>query len=861
MYSEQNVLLATGNALSGRSGQLRLLCNADTTFLAKSKQEFHCLTCKAGSEGGWMMLIHNVLYGAGCPICRHSSTLIHEMSTRFPSHRLVVTTHRCGPPVSSATRYQLFPAPDELPEDFGWQPESLGRSAITAALREGRRPGEKVERYYQDSVIAYKEFTDCFPKGLIRYKGTEAPGKTSPGPFFEIQTETRLMRSPVSTPYFSLPGLRKICRQERNDRVYNKKLIRSAHLNGAEILAYEQHSGKGLMIKYKNRMGDIRTDTPGRIKELYWGQTWIRKAEKLTAIIMQALFPSTTWAFNRGYSDFLRYISESGTVSVLELDGFNPEHGLAFEYQGVQHYMALTDTQEAKDRLKEIQRRDVFKVEQCKKSRISLVVVPNLDLDPETFLRTILELLAALDRQPVNATPDLDIIWANWNSACQNPLQRFQAKVVEKLGKHTLVSPLMERITRTTLVTYECSLCATLNEVASRSLADGKVRTYCSACKGQKTGQARSQKRLDLWEEKFALPRSFINNLRTTPMESRYFRFICGRQHVTAIHNPEHAQLHMNNGEFECPTCRSLVLGISAQQVVPQAQYRLDFNRSIELLGLKIVEDLPYQEGQMAAKVMCAAGEHSFVLLRPDLRRFQRGFFQDRSLIPSACLDCCYPGVTVGYGDVLMGTVFHRLSSLRGMYPNVRYVTGFDVEGWKEEHFNCGETLPDGSPHPDFSISWRNLQRAGKARPTTHVCNACGVSNGDIGNRGKSIRDLEAVMVLLRHELHRHKPFTQTCYSPTVTYHEGPFDPSTEVVSTTKTKLTFWCGVVGHESVTATKDNYFNRAPTKGAGFCKKCVNAAGLIKAPLPAPVPGPVKQLLPCTLRVRTRHVETDQ
>ncbi|WP_155740653.1 hypothetical protein [Pseudomonas fluorescens] len=805
------------------------------------------------------MLIHNVLYGAGCPICRHSNALINEISTRFPSHRLVVTANTCGTPASSKTRYQLFPDPNELPTDFGWQPECLGRGAISAALREGRRPGEKVERYYQDSVIAYKEFTQCFPNGLIRYKGTEAPGKTSPGPFFEIRTEARLMRSPVNTPYISLAGLRKICHRERKDRVYNEKLIRSAHLNGAEILSYEQHSGKGLMIRYKNRLGDIRTDTPGRIKELYWGQTWIRKAEKLTAIIMQALFPSTSWVFNRRYGDFLRYIAKSGTVSVLELDGFNPEHGLAFEYQGIQHFMALTNTQEARDRLEEIQRRDVFKVKQCEKSHISLVVVPNLDLDPETFLRTILELLATLGRHPINAAPDLDIIWANWNSACQNPLQLFQAKVISNLGKHKLVSPLRERITRTTLVTYECSVCTTLNEVAARSLAEGKVRTFCSACKGEKTGQARSQKRLDLWEENFSLPRNFIDNLRTTPNDSRYFRFICDSKHVTAIHNPEHAQLHMNNGEFECPTCRSVALGISAQQVAPQVQYRIDFNLSIEALGLKVIEDLPYQEGQMAAKVVCAAGEHSFVLLRPDLRRFQRGFFQDRSFIPSACLECCYPGVTVGPGDVLMGTVFHRLSTLRGMYPNVRYVTGFDVEGRTDEHFNCGETLPDGRPHPDFSISWRNLQRAGKARPTTHVCNACGVSNGEIGNRGKSISDLEAVMVLLRHELHRHKPLTQPCYSPTVSYHEGPFDPNTQVVSTTKTKLTFWCGVVGHESVTATKDSYFNRAPTKGAGFCKKCVSTAGFNKSPLPAP--GPVRQLLPCILRARKSRVESVQ
>lgn len=855
-YAEQNNLLCAGHISQGRFGQLRLLRDDNEAFLAKVKQEFQCLTCKAGSEGGWMMLIHNVLNGAGCPICRFSSELIRQVNERFPSHGLKVIANSFGPPVSGESSYQLYPTPCELPDDFGWEPERLVRVSIAVALREGRRPSEKVARYYEDSVTAYKEFVKCFPNGTIRYNGTRTPGSTSPGPFFEIDTKNRLMRSPVSDKYMSLPGLLKICRRERHDQTYDKRLKAAAALHGAEILDYEQHPARGLMIKYKNRAGDIRTDTPQRAREFCWGQTWIRKAEKLTAAVMQELFHSESWVYNKRYNDLLRYISPTGKVSVLELDGYCPSHRIAFEYQGIQHFMALTDTKEARLRLEEIQQRDVFKVHQCREAQISLVVVPNMDLDPEVFLRTITSILSSLGRQPTNPAPDIQNIWATWNLACQNPLAKFQAKVVERLGKHRLIGPTQEQITRNTVIIYECNICKARNEVGSRSLADGAVRSYCVRCKGQQTGYARSQNRLDTWEKEHSLPQHFIENLRTTPVESKYFQFVCSQSHTTDIHGPDHAKRHINNGVFDCPTCRGEELGVPANQVAVQAQYRREFNDNIDSLGFTIVQELPHQEGQMAAEVICASGQHTFVVRKPDLRRFQRDFFNDRSFIPSACLSCCYPGVTVAPGDVLMGTIFHRLASLRGMYLKVNHVTGFDPEGWNDERFNCGEMLPDGNPHPDFSISWRNLQKAGRARPFTHLCNACGIASGQVGNRGKSLQDLEAIMVLLRHELQMHKQSSEPFSRPKVTYHEGPFDPHTQVVSTTKTKLVFWCGVKNHEPVIATKDNYFNRAPTKGAGFCKKCVNTAGLTKAPLPAVVVDSVRQLRPCTLRDRTKN-----
>lgn len=853
-YAEQNSQLSASEVAEGRFGQLRLLHDDSQSFPAKTLQAFHCLICKAGSEGGWEMLIHNVFYGTGCPICKNASALVDQVAQQFPAHRLVVSSNPVGRPVASEACYQMFPAPCELPDDFGWMPEKLARNSVAVALRNGRRPSEKVERYYTDSVTAYKAMTTCFPAGAIHYSGAQMPGSTSPGPFFSIQTGRRLMRNPVSEKYISLDGLLKICLREQNDQTLDQTLRSHAAEHGAEVLGYEQHPTRRLVIHYKNRSGENRSDTPARVREFYWGQTWIRKAEKLTACIMRELFPSQSWLFNKRYKDFLNYTSPTGNVSALELDGYCPEHQVAFEYQGIQHFVALTDTPQAHHKLEELKLRDAFKEVACRTKEIALVVVPNMDLDPDVFLKTITDLLTSLGRQPINSAPDMNVVWTTWNLACQNPLAAFQAKVVEKLGPHRLIGPPTHLITRNSVVTYECSVCNTQNEVNSRSLAEGDVRSYCVGCKGQQTGNAKNQKRLSIWEQEHQLPRAFIDALRTTPDDAKYFQFVCDQDHTTDIHDPEHAKRHIVDDEFKCPTCRAKQLGVMPNQVAAQAQYRLGFNDNIESLGLKVVQDLPHQNDEMAALVECASGKHTFMLTRPELRRFQRDFFTDRSFIPSACLACCYPGVTVGPGDVLMGTVFHRLASLRGMYPNVSYLSGFDAEGWEVEHFNCGERLPDGSPHPGFSISWRNLQKAGKARPCTHLCNTCGIAHGQVSKRGKSLQDLEAIMVLLRHELHQRIAPSAPFGPPTVKYVEGPLDPDSQIVSSTKTKLQFWCGVQSHDRVIATKDSYFNQAPNKGAGFCKPCVLSAGLTKAPLPTAAQSS-RQLLPCTLRDRTK------
>ena len=60
----------------------------------------------------------------------------------------------------------------------------------------------------------------------------------------------------------------------------------------------------------------------------------------------------------------------------LELDGYCEDLGLAFEYQGKQHYEQIQYWQKTSQAFIDLQKRDAFKVRRCDERAISLLVVP-----------------------------------------------------------------------------------------------------------------------------------------------------------------------------------------------------------------------------------------------------------------------------------------------------------------------------------------------------------------------------------------------------------------------------------------------------------------------------------------------------
>jgi hypothetical protein len=114
------------------------------------------------------------------------------------------------------------------------------------------------------------------------------------------------------------------------------------------------------------------------------------------------------WIFNKNFvkcrPDFLRNPS---TGACLELDGYCPELGIAFEHHGQQHYFKSFLSNED---LKYRQRLDNIKVELCQKYEIKLLIIPDVFniIKPENCLKEIYNQLNTLNVFFVNKENEYD---------------------------------------------------------------------------------------------------------------------------------------------------------------------------------------------------------------------------------------------------------------------------------------------------------------------------------------------------------------------------------------------------------------------------------------------------------------------
>jgi len=69
----------------------------------------------------------------------------------------------------------------------------------------------------------------------------------------------------------------------------------------------------------------------------------------------------------------LRWLNDDGTL--LELDGYNEELNIAFEYQGEQHYKLTYYNEYDSVKLLNIQRKDALKIKLCKENGVKLIIV------------------------------------------------------------------------------------------------------------------------------------------------------------------------------------------------------------------------------------------------------------------------------------------------------------------------------------------------------------------------------------------------------------------------------------------------------------------------------------------------------
>ncbi len=78
----------------------------------------------------------------------------------------------------------------------------------------------------------------------------------------------------------------------------------------------------------------------------------------------------------------------AGWLGRLELDGFNEELSIAFEYQGEQHYRFCSIFHRTEEDLRKQQDRDKLKADLCAQRGIELVCVPYTTKNLAAFARS-----------------------------------------------------------------------------------------------------------------------------------------------------------------------------------------------------------------------------------------------------------------------------------------------------------------------------------------------------------------------------------------------------------------------------------------------------------------------------------------
>nr|QBK89901.1 MAG: restriction endonuclease [Pithovirus LCPAC101] len=113
------------------------------------------------------------------------------------------------------------------------------------------------------------------------------------------------------------------------------------------------------------------------------GNDFESKGEKECRRIFESIYKNP---FKKANPEFLR---TTDTNIILELDGYNEELGMAFEYNGDYHYTYPHDFHKSPDQFRRRVQLDKFKKDACEKSGVFLITIPyNVEYsDLETYIR------------------------------------------------------------------------------------------------------------------------------------------------------------------------------------------------------------------------------------------------------------------------------------------------------------------------------------------------------------------------------------------------------------------------------------------------------------------------------------------
>lgn len=129
-------------------------------------------------------------------------------------------------------------------------------------------------------------------------------------------------------------------------------------------------------------------------------KTQSSKREEACRLIFEEIFGAKFESTRR-----LSWLTNPETGHRLELDGYNKDLGIAFEFNGVQHYEYPNHLHRDETEFIAQKRRDIFKHHQCDKNGVYLITIPYTvkDKDLKAFI---------LDKLPTGPqTPELSAMY------------------------------------------------------------------------------------------------------------------------------------------------------------------------------------------------------------------------------------------------------------------------------------------------------------------------------------------------------------------------------------------------------------------------------------------------------------------
>lgn len=595
-------------------------------------------------------------------------------------------------------------------------------------------------------------------------------------------------------------------------------LIEEAIKSGAEIIKFEYSAGSKI-IKYLSRTGFTKEHTIYRARETLWGQSGYKQGEMLTGLILKSLLPGSEWYGNKRY-DFLSFNSEK-----LELDGYCEELGIAFEHQGRQHYNSKNAFDSSENSFHNRVARDKFKIAQCEKKGIKLLIIDQQKICVHTYLNYI---LSELNNANINYNKNYDIneLEKKWMSCSENVLKEFQRVLLEKIGPHKIICDDVSKIKKTDFIRYECNVCGEINSAQAKGFIHGPQRKFCPNCRSNNNSAAKRDRSIQKYKSE--IPANVFEMLDFS--RGSRIKITCDFGHTEVVTSINNLNKKIKNGSFVCTGCKAISLGYADDSSYSRQSYasiikvRPAFMKLIKKTGLSLIGEIYMSESackpMVSAKLMCSE-KHEFELSVKELKFLINNKFISDSFVPTVCPECCYPG---NKNAIKKATVFHRVNILKDFHKNVRYVSGFDPKGVGTEFYNCGNFFPSSiTPHPNFSIVYKSLSSTEKLAVKRMPCYICAVENFvSISPGAKTLEMINARMKLISDSI---RAITGgQAYIPSATYRGYGLCP--EFISTTKCILDFHCGNPKHDKVSRTCDNYFSYHKI---GFCKKCVAETGV--------------------------------